>query len=118
MNSETTSTQTQSRVAFTPLKQKRRFKTADEAPQPKHERVLVSAKMEIARHRQRMPRSGHQTIQWRRVPSPIRVSEVITPPSRSPLLARVMDKVKNFQPRSGHTQGIWSLLRCSALAGR
>jgi len=104
------------RVAFAPLKPKRRFKTADDEPQ--HERVLVSAKMEIGRHRARMPRSGQPIVQWRRVPSPIRVSEVITPESRSPVLARVVDKVKNFQPRSGQTQSIWSLLRCWALAGR
>lgn len=120
MNSDTTSTHTPSRFAFAPLKQKRRFRfeTAEDAPQ--HQPVIVSAKMEIARQRQRerIPRSGRQAVQWRRVPSPIRVSEVITPPSRSPVLAKVIDKVKAFQPRNGHNQGIWSLLRCWALASR
>ena len=84
-----------------------------------HEPVLISAKMEIARQRQRIPRSGRPTVQWRRVPSPIRVAEMIPPQphSRSPVLARVMDKVKNFQPRE-RNQGIWSLLRCWALAFR
>src|SRR2546423_14910572 len=116
MNSETTSPHSHSRVAFAPLKPKRRFKTADGASQ--HQRVLVNAKLEIAKHRERIPRSGRPNVQWHRVPSPIRVSEVITPQSRSPVLARVIDKMKNFQPRSGHNQGIWSLLRCWALAGR
>jgi hypothetical protein len=117
MNSETTSTQSQSRVAFAPLKQKRRFKTGEDAP---HEPVLISAKMEIARHRHRIPRSGHLNVQWRRVPSPIRVSEVILPHPHtpSPVLARVIDKLKAFQPRNSQSQGIWSLLRCWALALR
>ena len=117
MNSETTSTEHRSRIAFAPLKQKRRFKNDEHAP---HETVLISAKMEIARHRHRMSRSGRLNVQWRRVPSPIRVSEVILPhpDAPSPVLTRVIDKVKTFQPRNSHGQGIWSLLRCWALAMR
>src|SRR5437764_8384097 len=109
MNSETSSPHSHSRVAFTPLKQKRRFKPSEDAPH--HEPVLVSAKMEIARERQRMPRTGRPTVQWRRIPSPIVVSEAMPAHRRSPLLARVVDKLKNFQPRE-RNQGIWSLLLC------
>src|ERR1700757_2454061 len=115
MNSETTSTKTHCRVAFAPLKPKRRFKPTDDVAQYKP--VLVSATTEIARQRQRFPRSGRPNVQWRRAPSPAQISEVIPARSPSPALARVIDKVKNFQPRE-RNQGIWSLLRCWALAIR
>ena len=122
---QTSSTENPQRVFFASLKPKRRFKTekqtveepTDQQP-PQHEPVLVNARMELRRHRDRITRSGRPNVKWHRVTSPTEFSELIPAQSRPPILAKVVDKVKTFPLRTGHGQGIWSLLRCWALAFR
>src|SRR5262249_20100473 len=64
MISETNSTEAHpTRVAFVPLQPKRRSKSTEVQT---HEPVLVNARMELRRHRDRMKRSGRLNIQWRR----------------------------------------------------
>jgi hypothetical protein len=116
MISETESTEAQSRIVFAPLKQKRRFKMDENAPS--HDPVLVNARLEIRRQRERIRRSGRPNVSWRRVTPPTELSELIPNRSRPPILARVVDKVKNPAPVTGNRQGIWALLRCWALAFR
>ena len=112
MHSETHSTAEHShRVAFEPLKQKRRCK-ADEEP-GSHEPVLINAQLEFRHHRERIKRSGRQTVSWRRVTSPTELSEVLPKRSRQPVLARVVDKVKAPHFRNSNPHGIWALLRWS-----
>jgi hypothetical protein len=123
MNSETASPAPDHvRIRFEPLKPKRRSKAeekregqVEEEPQA-HEPVLVDARAELKRSRARMARSGRPQVEWRRITSPVQLSEVL--PARTPPLRRVVDKVKSARPESANRQGIWSLLRCWALAFR
>ena len=118
---QTTSTENPQRVGFaSSLKPKRRCKTeepTEENPQP-HEPVLVNARMELRRHRDRIHRSGRPNVTWRRVTPPTELSELLPNRSRPPVLARVTDKVKTAPLRTGHGQGVWALLLCWALAFR
>lgn len=104
------------RFAFTPLKPKRRSKLDDNAQL--HEPVLINAAIELRRHRDRITRSGRPNLTFRRVTSPIEISELVPKKSRPPVLARVVDKVKSRPLRSRNGHSIWSLLRCWALAFR
>lgn len=121
MISETNSNESQpQRIAFAPLKPKRRFKPNEEIAEAteSYAPVLIDARTELNRRRARITRTGRINAQWRRITPPSELLRVMPNNSRPPLLARVVDKVKNPQPRIGHHQGIWSLLRCWALALR
>jgi hypothetical protein len=101
------------RIAFAPLPQKRRCKLDESGDSAEHEPVLIDARMEL-RRQQRIHRSGRPNIQWRRLTSSTEFSELLPPRSRPPMLALVVDKVKN--PQRANRQGLWSWLRCWALA--
>ena len=118
MISETHSTEGlhSQRIAFAPLQQKRRFKL-DEA-ETMHGPVLINARMELRRQRERLPRSGRPNVQWRRLTSPTEFSELLPTRTPPPVLARVVDKVKDPRFAHGHRHGIWASLRCWALAFR
>ena len=110
--------------AFT-LKPKRRCKS-DEATDtnlqaqatPLHSPVLLNARAEFARHRTRMPRTGRPQLHFRRVTPPSELLEFMPRNPRSPVLAKVVDKIKTYRPRSGNQHGIWALLRYWVLAFR
>jgi hypothetical protein len=117
MNSETHFTEHQTnRVAFAPLKPKRRSKIDE--PGHRYQPVLINANLELKQHRARISRSGRPQVQWRRVTAPIEILEVVPPRSRPPVLARVIDKIKNPRPRGANHQSVWALVRCWALAFR
>jgi hypothetical protein len=116
-NSEMHSPESQNdRVAFAPLKPKRRSKIEQHAAG--YAPVLLNARLELKRERARITRSGHPNVQWRRVTSPAQFSELLPARSKSPLLARVVDKVKQRPARRANNQSIWSLLRGWVLAFR
>ena len=104
------------RIAFAPLKPKRRCKTDDQT-EP-YAPVLINARLELRRQRDRITRSGRPNVTWRRVTPPTELSELLPTRSRPPVLAKVIDKIKTRPSRAGHGQGIWALLRCWALAFR
>ena len=104
------------RIIFAPLQPKRRFKL-DIAP-TEHEPVLVDARTELRRHRERIHRSGRPNIQWRRLTSPTEFSELLPNRSRPPVLAKVVDKIKTPRFGNGHRHGIWEWLRGLTLAFR
>ena len=105
------------RVAFAPLKPKRRFKF-DELPQASVSANVWTATVEPRRHRARIRRSGRAHVQWRRVTPPSELLETMPRHSRSPVLARVIDKVKFPRPTHGQWQGFRALLRELALEFR
>ena len=112
-------------VAFKPLKPKRRCKIEEpftpepEKPKEKsHSPVLLNARAEFRRQHPRINRSGRPQIQFHRVTPPSELSELMPNKPKSPMLARVVDKVKSMQGHSRHRQGIWSVLRYWALAFR
>src|SRR6476660_8292755 len=120
---QTNSTENAQRIFLASLKPKRRFKTEEQTAEelteqqpPQHEPVLVNARMELRRHRDRIIRSGRPNVNWHRVTSPTEFSELIPVRSRPPILAKVVDKIKTRPLRMGQGQGIWALLRCWALA--
>ena len=104
------------RVAFEPLKPKRRCKAEEDSGS--HEPVLINAQLEFRHHRERIRRSGRPTVRWQRITPPTELSEILPNRSRRPVLARVVDKVKAPHFRNSNPQGIWALLRCWALALR
>jgi hypothetical protein len=115
MDSETHSISPQ-RVNFSPLKPKRRSKL-DET-HAGYQPVLLNAKLELKRERARIRRSGHMNVQWRRVTPPSEISEILPARSHSPVLARVVDKVKAPRSRQDNHHGFWGLLRYWVLAFR
>src|SRR3954468_15050609 len=102
------------RTAFAPLKPKRRCKNDDQT-EP-HQPVLINARLELRRQRDRITRSGRPNVTWRRVTPPTQLSEILPARSCPPMLAKVVDKVKARPARTSHGQGIWALLRSCALA--
>jgi hypothetical protein len=124
MNSEEhTSSSHSQRIAFTPLKPKRRSKQEDphdsdapEATAETYSPVLVNARAEFNRNRTaRINPSGRPHGQFRRVTPPSELMETLPNKSR-PALARVVDKIKTARPRISAPQGVWALLRCWLLA--
>jgi hypothetical protein len=102
------------RVVFTPLKPKRRFKF-DELPPVSVSEDVCPAPVRLGRHRVRIRRSGRAHVQWRRVTPPSELLETMPKHSRSPVLARVTDKVKGPGTSQGQWQGFRALLRELAL---
>jgi hypothetical protein len=123
MNAETYSTDHSHRIAFTGLKPKRRSKTEEvvqsNEPVQAHEHVpvLINARAEFSRQRARLSRSGRPNVHWRRVTPPTELSELL-PNSRTPMLARVVDKIKTRHRYGHHHNGVWALLRWWVLAFR
>ncbi|HJT80900.1 MAG TPA: hypothetical protein VJ719_06870 [Chthoniobacterales bacterium] len=119
MTSETNSQDERvQRVVFTPLKPKRRCKISEPAsPQPKkpiekpHSPVLLNARAEFRRQHPRIPRSGRPQVHFHRVTPPSELMELMPKNSQSPVLARVIDRIKTHRPRHGGHHGFWGLLR-------
>jgi hypothetical protein len=103
------------RVAFGPLKPKRRSKM--DPPANGFRPVLINPQLELKRERARITRSGRMAVQWRRVTPPSEISEILPKRSR-PQLAHVVDKVKTIPLRTNNQQGFWALLRGWVLAFR
>ena len=110
---------TNQRIAFRPLKQKRRYRSTDVALTEEHQEVTVPAEPRVSA-RERIRKTGRSNMQWRRLTPPSAFMDAAPPQSHSPLLARVVDKVKQH-PRfatSGPPQSVWALLRGWALESR
>ena len=119
MTSETNSHDNQvQRVAFAPLTPKRRCKIDEPVtPEPElklekaHSPVLLNARAEFRRQHPRITRSGRPQMHFHRVTPPTEFSELMPKNSRSPMLAKVVDKIKTHRPRSGVYHGFVAVLR-------
>ena len=106
------------RVAFTPLKQKRRCKF-DELPPARTVAAGICALSVGFGHRQpRIRRSGHPHLEWQRVTPPSELLETMPRHSGSPLRARVIDRVKSQRLTNVDWRGMWAALCEFALAFR
>jgi len=125
MNSEADSTAKQPpRIVFTALKPKRRCKPEEPVPVAEpvveehapeaHEPVLINARSAFARHRERIRRTGHATVQWRRITPPNESSIYTLPREQRVTLLRIKPWAKDFHSRPNW----WGLLRGWVLAFR